>query len=75
GGILWAARTKQISEENGKVKRDGDFHLNPFRYGLMARVDFRWFDIYLNYNLSTLFTEGEGPETQTFVAGINLIDF
>ncbi|GAB4403308.1 MAG: hypothetical protein OHK0039_02310 [Bacteroidia bacterium] len=75
GGILWGAHTKQVSEENGKVRIDGTYNLNPFRYGLMARVDFRWFDIYLNYNLSEMFAENEGPSTQTFTAGINLINF
>ena len=75
GGVLWRARTKQISDENGKVKINGDFNLNPFKYGLMARIDFKWFDFYMNYNLSELFAEGNNPSTQTFVAGINLIDF
>lgn len=75
GGILWKARTKQVSAENGKVKINGDYNLNPFRYGLMARIDFKWFDFYMNYNLSELFAEGNNPSTQTFVAGVNLIDF
>lgn len=74
-GVLWAARTKQVSPENGKVKLKGDFHLNPVKYGLTARVDYRWFDFYMNYNLSSLFEEGQGPDTQVLVAGINFIDF
>ena len=75
GGLLWKARTKQVSEENGKVKIEGEYNLNPFKYGLTARLDFKWFDIYLNYNLSELFEENQGPSTQTFMAGINIIDF
>lgn len=75
GGILWKSRTKQVSDENGKVKINGDFFLNPYRYGLTARIDFRWFDLYLNYNLSELYAENEGPSTQTFTAGVNLINF
>ncbi|MEL6673681.1 MAG: outer membrane beta-barrel protein [Bacteroidota bacterium] len=82
-GVLWKARTKQVDENNIKVKTPGTFNLNPIRYGLTARVDFGWFDIYLNYNLSELFLEGEGPllanntrgNTQTFTAGINIIHF
>jgi len=74
-GLLWRARTKQVSDANGTTKQEGEFNLNPYRYGLMARVDFRWFDIYLQYNLSELFIEGEGPSTQTFMAGINIIHF
>ncbi|MEO1450761.1 MAG: outer membrane beta-barrel protein [Bacteroidota bacterium] len=75
GGILWAARTKQVSDDNGKVKLKGDFNLNPIKYGLTARLDYRWFDIYVNYNLSSLFEEEQGPDAQILVAGINFIDF
>ena len=74
-GILWGARTKQVSEEQGTVKVPGTFFLNPYRYGLIGRIDFKWFDIYLHYNLSPLFEDERGPETQTFMAGVNLIDF
>ncbi|MDX2285755.1 MAG: outer membrane beta-barrel protein [Bacteroidia bacterium] len=74
-GVLWNAHTRQVSDENGKVRVNGDFNVNPFRYGLTARVDFKWFDFYLNYHLSELFEEGQGPATQLFTAGINLINF
>ncbi|MDX1906652.1 MAG: outer membrane beta-barrel protein [Bacteroidia bacterium] len=74
-GILWAGNTKQKSEELGTIKIKDDFNLNPFRYGLTGRIDFKWFDFYLNYNLSQMFAENEGPETQTFTAGINFINF
>lgn len=74
-GVLWGARTKQVSDAEGKVKINGEYNLNPFRYGLTARVDFKWFDFYLNYNLSEMFEEGNNPTTQTFTAGINIIDF
>jgi hypothetical protein len=78
-GLLWGSRTKQVSDEFGTVKIPGEdleeFFLNPYRYGLIARVDFKWFDIYVHYNLSPLFAENRGPDTQTFMAGVNLIDF
>jgi hypothetical protein len=74
-GLLWSAHTKQVSDENGRVKVRDDFNLNPFRYGLTARVDFKWFDFYLNYNLSEVFAENEGPSAQTFTAGINFLNF
>jgi len=76
GGLLWSAHTKQVTEDDRlKTKRKGDYSLNPIRYGLTARLDFKWLDLYVNYNLSELFIEGEGPATNTFVAGINLINF
>lgn len=76
GGILWSAHTKQVTEEgNRKTKNKGTYNLNPIRYGLTARLDFRWFDIYMNYNLSEVFAQNEGPTAQAIEAGINLIDF
>ena len=78
GGILWKAWTKQVYFEDGQKKVDkvnGAYHLNPLRYGLMGRVDFKWFDLYVMYNLSDLFEEGQLPQTQTLIAGINIIDF
>ncbi|MEL6132081.1 MAG: porin family protein [Bacteroidota bacterium] len=74
-GFLWSGKTKQVSEENGKVKRRDDFNLNPIRYGLMARFDFRWLDVYFQYNLSEVFAENEGPGTQMFAAGLNVLNF
>lgn len=75
GGVLWKAYTKQKSDEFGKVKEVDDFNLNPIRYGVMARFDLKWMDIYATYNLSELFEDGQGPSTQTFTVGINLFDF
>jgi hypothetical protein len=75
GGVLWKAYTKQKSDEFGKVKEVDDFNLNPVRYGVMARFDLKWMDLYATYNLSELFKEGQGPSTQTFTVGINLFDF
>lgn len=74
-GLLWNATLKQKLAGQDKTKVKDNFNLSKFRYGLMARFDFRWLDLYVNYNLSSLFEEGQGPATQTFTAGINLIDF
>lgn len=74
-GMLWKGVLKQEAPGLDKVKIKDDFNLSKFRYGLMARFDFSWLDLYVNYNLSNLFEEGQGPATQTFTAGINIIDF
>lgn len=75
GGVLWKAHTKQVSDEFGKVKEVDNFNLNPVRYGVMARFDLKWMDIYATYNLTELFEDGQGPSTQTFTVGVNLFDF
>ncbi|WNJ16154.1 porin family protein [Pontibacter sp. G13] len=73
-GVLIRSKTKQKSDEFGTVKVRDEFGLNRFRYGLTARIDFRWFDFYFNYNLSEVFAGGV-PPFETFEAGINLIHF
>ncbi|MEL7530827.1 MAG: outer membrane beta-barrel protein [Bacteroidota bacterium] len=79
GGLLWKGWTKQEYASNGQTivdKVDGSYGLSPIRYGLMARVDFKWFDIYGMYNMTPLFEAGSGVEnTQTVMFGVNLINF
>lgn len=79
GGLLWKGWTKQEYASSGQKvvdKVDGSYHLSPIRYGLMARVDFKWFDIYGMYNMVPLFESGSGVEdTQTVMFGINVINF
>jgi hypothetical protein len=74
-GVLWKARTKQKTDGGGKNHTTDDFNLNTFRYGLTARMTFKWFRFYANYNLSSLFDVDEGPNTQTFSAGFIVFDF
>lgn len=74
-GLLWNARTKLVSETNGTEKIDGDFGLTRVRYGLMGRVDFKWFDFYVMYNLTPMFEDSTPTDAQTVVAGINIIHF
>lgn len=74
-GLLWNARTKLVSETNGTEKIDGDFGLTRVRYGLMGRIDFKWFDFYVMYNLTPMFEDSSPTDAQTVVAGVNIIHF
>ena len=76
-GFLWGAKTKQVSDAEGKEKVRDEFNVNRFRYGLTARVDLAWLDIYFNLNMSQVFEENEdrGINAQSFTVGINIIDF
>lgn len=74
-GVLWGTHSKQRDDNGDLVKIRDDFNLNPWRYGLMARIDVRWLRLYAQYNLSEMFKDGEGPSTQTFNIGLNIIDF
>lgn len=74
-GYLVDAKTKTKDVDDKKLKNHDDYLVNPLRYGLTARVDFKWIDFYVNYNLSTLFNDPQNNNTQLVAAGINLIDF
>lgn len=74
-GALIDGKTKRQDESEKVIKTHDTFNLNPLKYGVTARVDFRWIDFYVNYNLSNVFADAQGPKTQLVSAGINLIDF
>ncbi|MGF7233258.1 outer membrane beta-barrel protein [Arachidicoccus sp.] len=62
GGVLLGAKTKQKSEEDGKVKVHGTFNLNPVRYGLFLGLEYQEIGLYAKYYLSDVFANGEGPK-------------
>jgi hypothetical protein len=70
-GYLLNARTKQVSDERGKVKFEDDFQLNTFRYGICSRIGYGAFDFYLNYTLNDIFRTDLGPAVQNLSFGIN----
>jgi len=73
GGLLIGAKTKQISDEAGKVKVKGSFNLNPVRYGLRFGIGYDTFNIYAKYYLSDVFANGEGPKDfRTVAIGVNI---
>ena len=74
-GYLLDAKTKRMDSENKKIKDHNDYNINPMKYGLTARLDFKWFDVYVNYNLSNFFADGQGPKTQIVEAGVNLLNY
>lgn len=73
-GLLWRSRTVQRIDDD-RIRVKDSFNLNNERYGVTARLSFKWFRVYFNVNLSPLFEDGEGPEVSTFSTGINVIQF
>lgn len=53
----------------------GNYSLNDFRYGVMARLGYRWFNVYAMYEMSTLYEENLGPGMHPFTFGITLLRF
>jgi hypothetical protein len=65
-----AERTKE------KLKTPGDFSLNDFRYGLMLRMGYRQYKVFVNYDLQPMFSENaEVPYIFPITFGITLLSF
>jgi len=54
-GILLGARVKQISEENGKQKIDGDYHFTKMQYGAFTRIGYGSAGIFAKYYFNDMF--------------------
>jgi hypothetical protein len=64
-----------INDKTSRLKTRSDYHVNPFRYGLTARVGYGNFKVFANYSLNSLFVKDEGPELYPFSVGICIIPF
>jgi hypothetical protein len=74
-GFRIASRTKFVYKVNGDRKSDKDssnIYLNNFRYGLRCQVGYRGIDLFVNYDVSPLFSENRGPELNAFSFGFTL---
>jgi len=77
GGVLGSAKlwsnTKIKYTEAGdksKDKNKSDFNLSPIRWGVTARVGYRWFGLYANYYMTPLFKKTMGPELYPWAVGL-----
>jgi len=76
GAVKLGSKTKTVHmHENTKIKSKDhkNYRMNPFKYGITARVGYRKLNLFANYNLSTLFKDNKGPELYPFEAGITLV--
>lgn len=65
--------TKQVFEENGDKKRDRNhdsYYLENIRYGARLQLGFNDFDLFFNYDMNELFSEGKGPALNAFSFGV-----
>jgi hypothetical protein len=69
GGVKIHEHIKtQIGEE--KKRDNGDFNINPLRWGYTARIGFENMGIFATYYNTKLFKEGFGPDTTPATIGI-----
>lgn len=68
-------KIKYRTDHSEKLVITGNYSLNNFRYGIMARMGYRWFNVYAMYELSGLYEEELGPEMHPLTFGITLLRF
>ncbi len=74
GGFKLGSHTKVVFDNNGKDKSKDkdDFNINPFRYGLSARLGYGCIAIYSDYYFTPMFVREKGPELHPFNVGLAL---
>jgi hypothetical protein len=78
GCVRIGSHTKVKYEENGRkeiVRIPGDFSLERFNGGLVARTGYRWLSLYAMVDLTPVFKDNLGPEMNTFTVGLTLVKF
>ena len=63
----------KVKYNDGKTQKPKDhdsFYLENFRYGLRLQLGFGDTDVFVNYDLNTLFKENRGPELNALSFGI-----
>jgi len=65
----------RLDKKREKLKTPGDYFLPNVRYSLMARMGYRNFQVFCNYDLQPLFKKGTGPDLTPFSFGITLLRF
>lgn len=73
GGYLLKSRTKQISEERGKIKRTDDFNLNKWKAGFTGELGYGPVKLYGNLAFTPL--HDYGLEQYPFAIGVRLNGF
>ncbi len=74
GGVRVGSHSKVVIDDRGdkdKFKSNGNFHLNPFKYGVMARVGWGPLNLFANYALSEMFEKNEGPAVYPVEFGLS----
>lgn len=78
GGIKLGSKTKQfyeVSDREYKDKHKDDYQLAPFRYGVTARLGYKFVRVFATYYVTPLFEQNKGPEVHPFSIGLTLINF
>ena len=55
------------------VKNHNSFYLQPFKFDATVRFGYGIINLFVNYQLNTMFQKDRGPELYAWTAGITLV--
>lgn len=73
-GLKLGSHTKVVYKDEGgknKDKNRDDFNINPFRYGLTARLGYGNISFFGDYYFTQMFVDEKGPELHPFTIGLS----
>lgn len=76
GGLKLGSHTKVVYENeygNSKTKNKDDFNINPFRFGVIARIGFGCISVFGEYYFTPMYIDGKGPDLNPFTVGMALV--
>lgn len=74
-GLKLGSHTKVVYKDDSgkdKDKNKDDFNINPFRFGLTARIGFGGLSVFGDYYFTPMFVDGKGPDLHPFSVGLAL---
>ncbi|MBL0742800.1 hypothetical protein [Chryseolinea lacunae] len=71
-GYRVGSHSKLVYNDGGreKDKQRDSFYLNNVRYGARLQIGYRSTDLFFNYDMNELFSEGRGPALNAFSFGV-----
>jgi hypothetical protein len=78
GSLRVSSQTKikyRVDRKKEKLKTSDHYSLSDFKYGLMFRAGYRWFNVFATYEITPFFKENKGPELTPVTFGVTLISF
>ncbi|HEX5169407.1 MAG TPA: hypothetical protein VFW11_09550 [Cyclobacteriaceae bacterium] len=65
------SKVKYKNDEDTKKDKDHDsYYIDNIRYGIRMQLGFHSTDLFFNYDMNELFTEGKGPSLNAFSFGV-----
>lgn len=70
GSLYIGSHTKYKYYDKAKVKTQGNYNINQWKYDLTGRLHFGDFTVFANYSMTSLFEKNQGPEIHPLLIGI-----